>query len=73
MLKKLWILVSSHVEILILNTGFTTEKGVPTVVGGGFAKAAFSGQYGPLAKSQAEGMKDIVTAFLEGTLEQTIS
>ena len=51
-----------------MNTGFTTKGGVPTVVGGGFAKAAFSGQYGPLAKSQAEGMKDIVTAFLEGTL-----
>ena len=58
----------SEVEILILNTGFTTEGGVPTVVGGGFAEAAFSGQYGPLAKSQAEGMKDIVTAFLAGTL-----
>ena len=26
------------------------------------------GQYGPLAKSQAEGMKHTVTAFLEGTL-----
>ena len=37
-------------------------------MGGGFAKAAFSGQYGPLAKSQADGMKHIVTAFLEGTL-----
>ena len=58
----------SEVEILILNTGLTTEGGVPTVVGGGFAEAAFSGQYGPLAKSQAEGMKHIVTAFLGGTL-----
>jgi len=58
----------SEVEILILNTGLTTEGGVPTVVGGGFAEAAFSGQYGPLAKSQAEGMKHTVTAFLEGTL-----
>ena len=52
----------------ILNTGLTTEEGVPTVVGGGFAKAAFSGQYGPLAKIQANRMEPIVTAFLEGTL-----
>ena len=52
----------------ILNTGLTTEEGVPTVVGGGFAKAAFSGQYGPLAKSQADGMGEIVAKFLEGTL-----
>ena len=58
----------SDVEILILNTALVTEGGVPTVVGGGFAEAAFSGQYGPLAKIQADGMKDIVTAFLEGTL-----
>ena len=57
----------------ILNTGLTTEEGVPTVVGGGFAKAAFSGQYGPLAKSQADGMGEIVAKFLEGTLELTIS
>jgi len=63
----------SEVEILILNTGFTTEGGVPTVVGGGFAKAAFSGQYGPLAKSQANGMAPIVAKFLEGELELTIS
>ena len=55
------------------STGFTTEGGVPTVVGGGFAEAAFSGQYGPLAKSQADGMEPIVTAFLEGELELTIS
>ena len=58
----------SDVEVLILNTALVTEGGVPTVVGGGFAEAAFSGQYGPLAKIQADGMKDIVTAFLEGTL-----
>ena len=58
----------SEVEILILNTGLTTEGGVPTIVGGGFAEAAFSGQYGPLAKIQADRMEPIVTAFLEGTL-----
>ena len=45
-----------------------TDGGVPTVVGGGFAEAAFSGQYGPLAKIQADGMKHIVAEFLEGTL-----
>ena len=58
----------SDVEILILNTALVTEGGVPTVVGGGFAEAAFAGQYGPLAKIQADGMKHLVTAFLEGTL-----
>ena len=58
----------SDVEILILNTALVTDGGVPTVVGGGFAEAAFSGQYGPLTKIQAEGMKHIVTAFLEGML-----
>ena len=63
----------SEVEILILNTGFTTAGGVPTVVGGGFAEAAFSGQYGPLAKIQEVGMAPIVAKFLEGTLELTIS
>ena len=42
-------------------------------MGGGFAEAAFSGQYGPLAKIQADGMEPIVTAFLEGELELTIS
>ena len=45
-----------------------TDVGVPTVVGGGFAEAAFAGQYGPLAKIQADGMKHIVAEFLEGTL-----
>ena len=50
-----------------------TDGGVPTVVGGGFAEAAFSGQYGPLAKIQADGMGEIVAKFLEGTLELTIS
>ena len=58
----------SDVEILILNTALVTEGGVPTVVGGAFAEAAFAGQYGPLAKIQADGMKHIVTAFLEGML-----
>jgi len=58
----------SDVEILILNTALVTEGGVPTVVGGGFAEVAFAGQYGPLAKIQADGMKHIVTAFLAGTL-----
>ena len=32
------------------------------------AKDAFAQLYGPLAKSQADGMEPIVTAFLEGTL-----
>ena len=58
----------SDVEILILNTALTTAEGVPTVVGGGFAKDAFGQLYGPLAKNQAEGMKHIVSAFLAGTL-----
>ena len=35
---------------------------------GTFAKDAFEKLYGPLAKTQAEGMEPIVTAFLEGTL-----
>ena len=39
-----------------------------SLVVGTFAKEAFEQLYGPLAKSQAEGMKHIVTAFLEGTL-----
>ena len=63
----------SDVEILILNTALTTAEGVPTVVGGGFAKDAFGQLYGPLAKDQADGMEPIVTAFLEGELELTIS
>ena len=58
----------SDVEILILNTALGTAGGVPTVVVGTFAKDAFEQLYGPLAKSQADGMKHIVTAFLEGTL-----
>ena len=58
----------SDVEILILNTALGTDGGVPTVVGGGFAKDAFAQLYGPLAKSQADGMAPIVTAFLAGTL-----
>ena len=51
-----------------MNTALGTEGGVPTVVGGGFAKEAFEQLYGPLARSQADGMKPIVTAFLEGML-----
>ena len=31
------------------------------------------GPYGPLAKNQANGMEPIVTTFLEGELELTIS
>ena len=58
----------SDVEILILNTALGTARGVPTVVVGTFAEEAFEQLYGPLAKSQAEGMEPIVTAFLEGTL-----
>ena len=58
----------SDVEILILNTALGTAGGVPTVVGGGFAKDAFEQLYGPLAKNQAEGMEPIITAFLEATL-----
>ena len=58
----------SDVEILILNTALGTDVGVPTVVGGGFAEDAFAQLYAPLAKSQADGMEPIVTAFLEGTL-----
>jgi hypothetical protein len=58
----------SDVEILILNTALGTAGGVPTVVVGTFAKDAFEQLYGPLAKSQADGMEPIVTAFLEGTL-----
>ena len=58
----------SDVEILILNTALGTAGGVPTVVVGTFAKDAFAQLYGPLAKTQAEGMAPIVTAFLEGTL-----
>ena len=38
------------------------------MVVGTFAKDAFAQLYGPLAKSQAEGMKHIITQFLEGTL-----
>ena len=58
----------SDVEILILNTALGTASGVPTVVVGTFGKDAFEQLYGPLAKSQADGMEPIVTAFLEGTL-----
>ena len=58
----------SDVEILILNTALGTARGVPTVVVGTFGKDAFEQLYGPLAKSQADGMEPIVTAFLEGTL-----
>ena len=58
----------SDVEVLILNTALGTEGGVPTVVVGTFAKDAFEQLYGPLAKTQAEGMEPIITAFLEGTL-----
>ena len=42
--------------------------GFRSVLGGGFAEDAFAQLYGPLAKSQADGMEPIVTAFLEGTL-----
>ena len=66
-----WVVTAqagSDVEVLILNTALGTAGGVPTVVVGTFAKDAFSQLYGPLAKSQAEGMEPIVTAFLEGTL-----
>ena len=42
-------------------------------MGGGFAKDAFGQLYGPLAKNQANGMEPIVTTFLEGELELTIS
>ena len=38
------------------------------MVVGTFAKDAFAQLYGPLAKTQAEGMEPILTAFLEGTL-----
>ena len=58
----------SDVEVLILNTALGTARGVPTVVVGTFAEEAFEQLYGPLAKSQAEGMEPIVTVFLEGTL-----
>ena len=58
----------SDVEILILNTALGTAGGVPTVVVGTFGKDAFEQLYGPLAKTQAEGMEPIITAFLEGTL-----
>ena len=58
----------SDVEILILNTALETARGVPTVVVGTFAKDAFAQLYGPLAKTQADGMEPILTAFLEGTL-----
>ncbi len=58
----------SDVEILILNTALGTAGGVPTVVVGTFAKDAFAQLYGPLAKSQSDGMAPIVNAFLEGTL-----
>ena len=51
-----------------MNTALGTDGGVPTVVGGGFAEDAFEQLYGPLAKSQADGMKPIITAFLDGTL-----
>ena len=63
----------SDVEILILNTALGTARGVPTVVVGTFGKDAFEQLYGPLAKNQADGMEPIVTAFLEGELELTIS
>ena len=33
-----------------------------------FAEDAFAQLYGPLAKSQSDGMAPIVAAFLEGTL-----
>ncbi len=58
----------SDVEVLILNTALGTAGGVPTVVVGTFAEDAFAQLYGPLAKSQADGMAPIVAAFLEGTL-----
>ena len=51
-----------------MSTALGTAGGVPTVVVGTFAKDAFAQLYGPLAKTQAEGMEPIVTAFLEGTL-----
>ena len=52
----------------VVNTALGTAGGVPTVVVGTFAKDAFAQLYGPLAKTQADGMEPIVTAFLEGTL-----
>ena len=51
-----------------MSTALGTAGGVPTVVVGTFAKDAFAQLYGPLAKTQAEGMEPIVTAFLEGKL-----
>ena len=67
-LRRYDVKAGSDVEILILNTALGTARGVPTVVVGTFAEEAFEQLYGPLAKSQAEGMEPIVTAFLEGTL-----
>ena len=55
----------TDVEVLIINTNLGSFNGVGTAVGGAFAKDAFEQQYGPIAKSQAEGMAPIVTAFYE--------
>lgn len=61
------VTAETQVEVLILNTGIYSSS-VPTVVGGTFAKDAFSQLYGPIAAQEAVGMAPLVNAFYDGTL-----